>query len=308
MIEQNTIPDSWEARIEQFSKIIGMTVDTVETALSDKNFELTKDTPYVLEMLSDETITPFGDFRKIFCDDRGISLPKLRLGIKYIRGSKELRAAATSTVDPDLMNIKTKYGIDISIEDLSVEELIPNYDPSKTNAITKALQKQFGDKKVIAFIPDTKKIAIEETINYIVDINDGLPEEEAIEVNGELVRLYEIGKVPNEMINEDPLYVGVPLKRGRSVVNRIDWNGIEQSKRQFARILLDKGEIDPADRMHVRQLIIDLNERFSEFRKLYPEAYMVYKELERKNELPKLQLSLDSCGKKNNPFSVNRRY
>ena len=308
-IQNTSIPDSWESRIEQFAKIVGLSVEMVEAAMAEKPFELTPDTPYVMEMLSDESVTPFGDLRKMFCDDRGVSLPKLRLGVKYLRGSKEKRDEATTNVDPDMMDLQVKYGIRTRFEDLGAEELIPHYVPTKQNRITKALKDKFGDKPVIAFKPDSKDVAVEETVNYIVDINDGLPEETAIEVNGELVKLYPIGKVPNQTVDEDPLFSGQPLKRNRSVVNRVSWEGINTAERQFARILVNMGEINANDRIHVRQLLVDLKQGMSQLKTLYPDAYLKFKELKNKDELPKLHLSLDEMNSKvNNPFSINKRY
>lgn len=312
MTTENTIiPDSWESRIDQFAKIIGLSVEEVNAAFAEKPFELTRDTLYVLEMLSDDSVTPFGDIRKLFCDERGVSLPKLRLAVKYLRGDKEKRETATTQVDPDLYDLQTKYGIKTRFEDLGPEELIPNYNPQKDNRITKALKKIFGDKNVVAFKPDSKQVAVEETVNYIVDINNGLPEENAIEVNGELVRLYPIGKVPDQTVDEDPLFPGEPLKRGRSIINRINWSEFGKTERQFARILVDEEDINPDDKVHVRQLMADLRDGMDRLKVEYPESYMIFKELQKKDGLPKLVLSMDEAsGKKNDPFGVNanRKY
>lgn len=305
---KTSLPESWEDRINQFSKIIGLSEKEVESALSEKPLELTKETPYVLEMLSDDSIVPFGDLRKIFSDDRNVSLPKLRLGIKYLRGPKEVRDIGTEEIDPDLLELQTKYGIKTRFEDLAAEDLIPCYNPSKQNRITKALKNMFGDKPVVAFKPDSKQVAVEETVNYIIDIADGLPEEDAIEVDGELVKLYPIGKIPNQVVDEDPLFEGQPLKRERSIVNRINWADISMPERQFARLLVNDNTINPNDRIHVRQLLLDLKEGIAELKKTYPETYMKFKELQRKDELPKLHLTLDEATKKNNPFGINRSY
>ena len=135
MTTQNTsVPDSWESRIEQFSKIVGLSVEELEQALAEKPFGLTKDSSFVLEMLSDEEVTPFGDFRKMFCDDESVSLPKLRLGVKYLRGTKAQRETATSTVDPDVMGLYTKYGVKTRMEDIPIEELIATYDPKNAQS------------------------------------------------------------------------------------------------------------------------------------------------------------------------------
>jgi len=305
-----TVPDSWGSRIDQFAKIIGLSVEEVNTAFAEKPFELTKNTPYVMEMLSDESITPFGDLRKMFNDDRDVSLPKLRLGLKYLRGTKDQRTTATNEVDPDLYDLQTKYGIRTRFEDLGPEELIPSYNPQKQNRISNALKKIFADKKVIAFKPDSKQVAVDETINYIVDINDGLPEEDTIEVDGELVRLYAIGKVPHEVVEEDPLFEGQPLKRGRSIVNRVNWNDIHKPERQFIRVLVNENAINPNDRLQIRAVLADLQDKGTTALKVvFPEAFMKFKELQKKDELPKLQLDLDAVnGKANNPFGINRSY
>lgn len=305
--ETTSVPDSWESRIEQFAKIVGLSIEEVETAFAAKPFELKKDTPYVMEMFSDETIIPFGDLRNMFCEKRDVSMPKLRLGLKYLRGPKEKREVATTTIDPDMMDLQTKYGIKTRFDDLGAEELIPNYNPTKQNRITKALQKMFNDKPVIAFKPDSKTIAVEETVNYISDLNDGLPEEDAIEVDGELVRLYAIGKIPHETIEEDPLFAGHPLKRGRSILNRFDWSDFNKSERQFVRLLVDEGAIDPEDRMQIRAIMSDIrSEGTKSLKGVFPEVYMLFKELMKTEELPKLQMSLEEATttRTNNPFGI----
>ena len=79
--------DSWEARIEQVAKIVGKTPEEVEEILNAPPYQITQD-PNRLEMLSDEDVTPFGDMRKMFCDDNGVTLPQLRLAMKWLRGPK----------------------------------------------------------------------------------------------------------------------------------------------------------------------------------------------------------------------------
>ena len=309
MTTQNTtLPNSWEDRIDQFAKIIGLSIEEVEAAFAEKPFELTKETPYVLEMLSDDEVTPFGDIRKMFCDDRNISLPKLRLGIKYLRGPKEVRETGTGEVDPDLMELQTKYGIKTRFEDLGAEELLPHYNPQKQNRIFKALKNIFGNKPVIAFDPDTNRVAVEETVNYIVDLNDGYPEVNAIEVKGELVTLHPIGVMPDRTVEEDPLFKGQPLKRGRSIVNRINWSGIGKEERQFARLLVEEGEFNPNNRMEVRQVLTDVQGGIDELKDVYPEVYMKFKQLKKRDELPKLIMALEDVNTRvNNPFGITNR-
>ena len=307
----NLSNDSWESRIEQFTSVVGLTTEQVEQALAQNPFELTKETPYVLEMLSDETVTPFGDFRKIFSDNTNykISLPKLRMGIKFLRGPKEKREDASSKIDPDLLKLQTMFGIKTQMSDLEPEQLIPYYNPTKQNIISETLKDKFGSKKVIAFYPSSKKVAVEDTINYIVDLQNGLPEENTIEVDGELVRLYPVGKVPNQTVDEDPMFHNQPLKRERSIINRINWDGISKPLRQISRIIIDTNEINPNDKIHVRLLMNDIREGMETVKKSFPEAYLKFREMQERNELPKLEISVNDVEtKQNNPFGINRTY
>jgi hypothetical protein len=284
---------------------MGLDPQRVERILKSPSFKITKD-PCGLEMLSDESITPFGDLRKLFCEDNNVSVPQLRMAIKYLRGEQKSKPSIEA-VDPDILELQRKYGLNIKfeLEDLSAEELIPLYNPTKKNLIYNTLVDKYDNKKVIAFRPDSNIVAVEETINYIIDLNDGYPEEESIEVDGELVRLYPIGSLPNQEVEEDPLFPGYPLKRGRSIKNRINWSDVNIEGRQFFRLLLNSKEIDPNDRVRISQLIKNA------YKEVYPEIVLKYKELKKKNELPKLLISIDeafmSAKKINNPFGIGNK-
>lgn len=305
-IQSNPNVDTWESRIEKSAKVMGLEPQKVEEILNNPSFKITKE-PCGLEMLSDESVTPFGDLRKLFCEDNAVSVPQLRMAIKYLRGEQKTKMT-TETVDPDMLDLQRKYGINIKfkLDDLGAEELMPLYNPTKKNAIYNTLVKKYGNKKVVAFKPDSNVVAVEETINYIVDLNDGYPEEESIEVDGELVRLYSVGSLPNQEVEEDPLFPGYPLKRGRSLNNRVNWTGAPLENRQFFRMLLINKEVDPNDRVRVSELMKNL-----ELSLIYPEIYLEFKELKKKGELPKLVMSIDeaasSSKKINNPFGIGNR-
>lgn len=297
------IVDCWENRIEQAAKVMGLSSSEVEAILATKGFEITKE-PCGLQMLSDEEVIPFGDLRKLFCENNEVAVPKLRMAIRFLRGPKD--SPKTTEIDTDMIALQSKYGIRSRMEDLGMEELLPYYKPNKKNRIYETLLKKFGTKPVIAFKPDSTEIAVNETLDYIADIENGLPEEEAIDVDGELVKLYPVGKIPNQVVDEDPLFEGQPLKRGRSMINRFNWSSVKTEVRQLFRILVDRDDIEPNDRVNIAQLI---KKSVSELKDLFPEAYMQYKELKAKGDLPKLVLSLDEAAtKRNDPFGINKRY
>jgi len=307
--------DSWESRIQSAATFMGITIETVEAALKDMGVEKDNDGVPGTVMLSDEEITPFGDIRARFCDNPEygkIPIAKVRMGMKYLRGPQG--SQKTDSVDPEILALNRKYGIRMKLEDVDPSELLANYHPEQPNhPITVALKKRFGDSKVIVFKPDSTIVDIEATSNYIADLAQGYDAMETVESDGALVRLYEVGKIPNQMIEEDPLFEGKPLKRGRSTVNRVNWSGVSLQIRQRCRIIVDRGELDENDRLHVQDLMRMVNSSdeliaLKELKKAYPEADLAYRELAKKNELPKLTLTMESAsGKKQNPFGVGNR-
>jgi len=298
--------DSWESRIQAAATFMGLSTKTVENGL--KSLGVEKE-PSGLEMLSDESITPFGDIRAVFCENPiygSIPIAKVRMAMKYLRGPKG--SNKTDTIDPELIALKNKYGIRMKLEDVEPSELLEHYHPEQPNhPITTALKKRFGDKPIIVFKPDTKIVDIEETANYIADLEQGFPEQETIEVNGRLVRTYPVGQVPNQMVEEDPLFEGSPLKRGRSIVNRLNWAEITPDTRKFCRIIVERREIDLNDRFALGELFRLAKNGIEELKKNYLEADLEYRERAHKGDLPKLLMSMEETNKKQNPFNVNNR-
>lgn len=307
---KTSIPDSWENRIKSAATFMGLSTEQVEEGL--KKLGVEKE-PSGLEMLSDDSITPFGDIRAVFCDDAKygqIPIAKVRLAMKYLRGPKG--SDKTDSIDPELVALKTKYGIRMKLEDVEPSELLESYHPEQPNhPVTVALKKRFGDKAVVVFKPDSKVIDIEATANYISDLEQGFPEQETTESDGELVRILRVGQIPNQMIEEDPMFEGQPLKRMRSMINRVNWADIAIDVRQFSRVVVNRGDIDVNDRFQVQEFMKLAGKGMKELKKMYPEAALEYRELDQKHELPELTISMEvASSQKQNPFGIgnNRKF
>jgi hypothetical protein len=302
-----TLTDSWENRINAAATFLGVPTKEVLQALKELGVE---EEPAGMEMLSDESITPFGDLMKVFGDARNVPIAKVRLAAKYLRGPKD--SPKTESLDPELVELKKKYGLKLRMQDADPADLLQYYHPDKpSHPVTRALKKRFGTQAIIAFKPDSKVVDVEATADYIEDIEQGYPEQDTVESGGVLVRLYAVGQVPNQMVDEDPLFPGQPLKRERSVVNRVNWNGINEETRKFCRIIVDNDEIDVNNKIEVRQFMKLVAKGIQEMAKIYEEAYLEYRELKQKDELPKLHLSLEEVNGNgnNNPFGIkNRQY
>lgn len=305
---QSSTIDSWETRINNASVVLGKSDKEVIEILSI----LGVDEVNGLAMLSDEEITPFGDLRRVFCEENDVKIAKLRMAIRYLRGPKN--ATKASDIDTEQIYLQQTYGIKgvVRLSDIDPIELIPVYNPLKTiSRITTALKKHFGDKPVIAFKPGTKEVAVQETIDYISDLAQGLPSEEVIEVDGSLVRLYPVGIIPDQCVEEDPLVFNTPLRRGRSTVNRINWSGVSQEARIFCRLILEDKGINPNDNLLVRELVQLAEKGIETLKLVYPEIDLEYRERLAENTLPKLKIKLTDIkdnSKIQNPFGINKQY
>jgi len=301
-------PDSWESRIEQAATFLGLHPIEVEEALAELGVEKK---PAGLEMLSDESITPFGDLMKVFGDKRNIPIAKVRLSSKYLRGPKD--SPKTDSLNTESYKMKEKYGVKLRLEHVPTDHLLEDYDPNKSDhPITIVLKNRFGDKPVIVFKPDSNEVDIEATANYIADLDMGYKEEDAVESQGELVRPLCIGVTPNRIIEEDPMFEGVPLKRGRSTVNRIKWTDIPCDERQFVRLLVESNVIDPESRRDIKDILDILDDGgLSGLKREFPETSLEWRDRKNMKDLPSLVMSMDkaSSAKSQNPFGIrNRQY
>lgn len=258
-----------------------------------------------VEDLDNAEIFKFGDFLKQF---EGYPIGKVRKAFAALKDGKTQETPAdTSASNPRLQELRA-LGLKVRVEDADPATLLPYYLPDKpADPVTVALKKRFGDKPVLAF-RDDGKIAMTETLQYIADLEQNYPARDSIMVDGKLAKLWAVGAAPNALVDEDPLFPGQPLRGGYSLVNHRNWNDISQENRQLCRIIVQRGDIDPENRDAVLRLLERAATK-DELQKAYPEAELEFRELKRKDELPKLKVELGvSSSKPNNPFGVSRKY
>jgi len=300
--------DSWESRVQNIANALGTTSDHVLKVLTDLGYEPATG----LEMLDDDDVTKFGDFRDAFnppmpSSTEGktidtVPLIKLRLAFKFAKGSK--KSEDRPGVDPRTLQLR-ELGFKVRLEDANLSVLLSMYLPDQpSDAVTLALKKRFGDKPVIAFNQDSK-VAVTETIGYAADLEQGLPAQDAIMVDGELVTLVPVGVLPDIVLEEDPLYEHVPLRGGRSTKNHRNWTSISREARQFIRVIVERNEINVGD----REAVIRLMERAADMKQLkeaYPEAALEFRTRKTADTLPSLKITRTSA-KPNAPFG-HRKY
>jgi hypothetical protein len=291
---------TWEERMAGAAQAFGTTSEDFENGFTQV-IGITKQMG--TSALDDDEILKFGDFREAY-KDKPIAV--LRMAFKSLREGRQSQNEQTgSGADPRLEQLKA-LGLKVKLEDADVSVLLPLYDPNKpSDPVTLALKKRFSDKPLIAF-RDDGTIALEETLRNIADIEQGFPEADAIQVDGKLARLWPLGRRPDTIVEEDPLFPGKPLRNGYSTVNNRNWSKIPQDARQLCRIIVERGEINVEN----REAVLRLMERATEgdLGEAYLEAEMEFRERKKKDDLPKLRVELGSLAKPNNPFGVPRRY
>lgn len=311
---------SWEERIEKVAKTIGKTVEETKEILSSPPYHINEKNG--LDLLDDEEATPFGDLRQMFCEKNNVPLPQLRLAIKFLRGKNSQK----EEIDPVLSELQSRFGIKVKLSDLDTEELLPYYNPKRKNIIHTILEERYGKYgafiafKISSLTSDSLSVAIEETLNYIADLEQGFPQEKMIEINGELEPLFKVGEYPSStVLEEDPFFPGNPLKRGRSTVNRLNWENVEKEERQFFRILLESdlsfsGERTICHNVNDRLMLSQwLQKPLSELKTTFPESYAKFKQLKKLGNLPSLLVENSVrgfCDKTNMPFTktANKKF
>lgn len=256
-----------------------------------------------VEELEDQSVSKWSDFIRRY-EDR-FPVGKVRKAFNALCGGKGEGQAPETSGDARTEQLKA-LGLKIRLEDASYIVLLPLYDPNQpSDPVTTALRKRFGEKPVIAFREDGS-VAQEETLRNLSDMEQGYPEVDAIQVDGKLARLWPVGKKPDTMVEEDPLFPGRPLRNGYSTVNNRNWSKIPHEVRQCCRVIVEHGDINPENREAVLRLMERAVEGTLDY--AYPEAAMEFRERQKKGDLPKLKVELGSLTKPNNPFGVRRQY
>lgn len=294
----------WQLRLNPAAQALGLTFTELETKLRDMGVT-------TVEIVDDDDLFKFGDFRETF-KEKPIAI--LRMAFKALRGgSPKAELTGGETLDERTQQLKT-LGLRIRLEDADPATLLKLYLPGKpSDPVSTTLKKRFQNQPIVAF-RDDGTLALDETIQYLADIEQGFPPADAITVDGKLAKLYPIGVKPETMVDEDPLFEGVPLRNGCSTVNSRNWIKVTLEARQLCRIIAKRGDID----VNNRDAVLRLLERATPdgpqvaipgaLTEAYPEAYLEWRTLEKRGELPKLKVALGSLIKPNHPFGVPRRY
>ncbi len=216
--------------------------------------------------------------------------------------AKIFRGKETVTNEPRPVSAK-------KADKMTLIELIEAYDPEDSdNPVGKRLGELAKGQKVIVFITG-RIVDVNTTFKLLQEVKLGYPGRANIDVNGEIKETHLVGALPDNFVDENPLYRGRPLRPdGTCDQTNRSWNGVPDNVRKLIRVAIDCGSLKDIsfERVHdIMDLAMDVD-AFAKFSKRYPNAAIAYKNLTCGiGSLPTLKLILKrekGAGGTNRPF------
>jgi len=191
---------------------------------------------------------------------------------------------------------------------MTLRELVESYDPEESeNPVGKRLREISRGEKFIVFA-NGRTVDVETTVKLLSEVKGGYEGRENIEVAGEIKEIHRVGDLPDNFVEENPLYRNRPLRPdGTCDQTNRSWNGVTMQVRQLMRVAMDNGSLKDIsfERVHdIMDMAMDAD-AFNKFSKRYPAAAVEFKKLESVGKLPTLKLILKKdkgAGRTNRPF------
>ena len=195
------------------------------------------------------------------------------------------------------------------VDRMRYEELIERYEPREDNAIARKLKELSGGKRFIVFL-DTGTLDPVSTLRLLVELRRGYSEV-GITTNskGMPAQVYKVGEVPNDELDENPLYPGRALRTDETCDQTLrSWKGVSLQARQLVYLALTSThEVSVKSISEAHDLLDLLVAHDAAWLTLrWVKAGLLYAELSAKNQLPRLKVKLShDAGGGNHPFFIS---
>lgn len=185
---------------------------------------------------------------------------------------------------------------------MTPQELLEAFDPEDpTNSVGIRLS-QISKNQPFLIYSDGRILDTKSSLILLQELKSGYSGRPDYEVNGEIKKTYCVGDIPDNYVDENPIYVGRPLRPdgtcdqlGRS------WQGVDLFLRQFIRVGIEIGELKITHELahNLMDMAINLDAK-NLLRKRYRATALKFDTLQKTGDLPKLKIKL---GKSDNPLS-----
>ena len=192
------------------------------------------------------------------------------------------------------------------VDRMRFEELIARYDPREDNALAHKLTQLSGSKRFVVFMRDGTVDQVA-TLRLLLELKRGYGEVPVtLNSKGEPANVYKVGVVPNDELDENPIYTGRALRTDESCDQTLrSWKGISLGIRQLVRIALTQTHEASATSISDVNDLMDLiiGHDLAWFSLRWPKAWLAFSDLEVKGQLPRLKIKVGgSTGSVGHPF------
>jgi hypothetical protein len=197
----------------------------------------------------------------------------------------------TDTTEPGKDHISGKKA-----DRMNYDELFAHYKPEEDDAVSRKLKSLAGNKRTVVFLdPVAHTIDIPASVKLLTELRRGLPELSVWAFDTTPRPIYKIGEVPNNEVDENPIYHGRPLRTG-GVCDQLarSWEGVPLALRQLVYLGIKRGiiKINGIDDAHgVLDRCLQGGAEIS-LRSRYPAISIAFDERSKENQLPRLKVKL----------------
>ena len=223
-------------------------------------------------------------------------LPDVRPGVKPSILAKEIAGIFREKGDEE----SSTYVSGKKANRMSPAELVDAFDPEEaTSRVAKRLKEISKGEAFIVY--ESGRVVDKATTKTLLgEIKQGFPARQHVTVAGKPKPVYKIGDLPDNYVDENPLYPKRPLRPdGTCDQTGRSWEGIELTTRQFLRVAIDAGEIKMSiDKAHeVLDMVLSDDKPLEKLRVRFPNSSIKFDELEKRGKLPDLQVAVGDPGK-----------
>jgi len=202
---------------------------------------------------------------------------------------------------------------DARVKSMTMEQLIRAYDPAEPDNLVGTRLKSIS--KGGAFLVFVNGIVhVESSVTLLDELRREFPPRSLYTLNGQPYQVYAVGSRPQDILDENPLYQGVPLRPdGTCDKTHMSWNGISNKVRILARIGCQIGVFKITDLNSARDLMDKFirDDAESYLKNRYPEISLKYEEMENLGQLPNLKMKRANAAvtvnKVQDPFNTGNR-
>jgi hypothetical protein len=132
----------------------------------------------------------------------------------------------------------------LGAERMSLAELLGTFDPDDPDSPVGKRLKEVSREEPFLVFDALGQIDAVESEKLLKEVKAGYQGRGTIPLRGAIVRVYRVGEVPEELVDENPLYAGRPLRPdGTCDQTGRSWAGVPLEIRQFLRVGMGMGAI-----------------------------------------------------------------